>query len=429
MGSDTGFISIKEVDELINNNPIKTNFMLRHIKQIFEAHERFDITDVYIYDICPPFGEWALVSSKNTGELFLVCADNENTMYSLLATSDSNALFDGELRCVNVSWICNHRLLVFYKHYLVSNTYQQVIVRYESSSEFRIYEGEIVVLSESFGCRDEIFDCEHIYTCLTTGDMISELDIDFADWLSKRKPDGSCFRLTSDTSSSSSDERDNAYITAPGEPHIACVLLLDTSASMEGEAIAELNKAVCDFKEQVCMDEIAKKRVDVAIVEFNDTTRIVQDFAPLTQLQSITLSAKGDCSMGNGIDVAIDMVKNRNRFYNELGVPCYKPYIVMISMGAPTDDISSAMQKIAEEENKGTYGKGKLKFWALGISGYDTEVLRSLTRRCFALTEINFIGFFDWLSEDMAIIGPSFCDQKEDLPLLPVDVKVMPDEW
>lgn len=198
---------------------------------------------------------------------------------------------------------------------------------------------------------------------------------------------------------------------------------------MDGKAITELNNAVRVFIEQVCMDEIAKKRVDVAIVEFNDTTRIVQDFAPLTQLQPITLSAKGDCSMGNGIDVAIDMVKNRNQFYNEIGVPCYKPYIVMISMGAPTDDISSAMQKIAEEENKGTHGKGKLKFWALGISGYDTEVLRSLTRRCFALTEINFIGFFDWLSEDMAIIGPSFCDQKEDLPLLPVDVKVMLDEW
>lgn len=40
-------------------------------------------------------------------------------------------------------------------------------------------------------------------------------------------------------------------IAAPGEPHMACVLLLDTSSSMTGAPISSLNKAINDFKTQL----------------------------------------------------------------------------------------------------------------------------------------------------------------------------------
>ena len=154
-------------------------------------------------------------------------------------------------------------------------------------------------------------------------------------------------------------------IAAPGEPHMACVLLLDTSGSMSGAPIASLNKAINDFKEQTSMDELAQKRVDIAIIEFNDSARVVQDFTPLPQLQPVTLSATGCTAMGAGINLAIDKVKERNRFYNDMGTPCFKPWIFMITDGAPTDDISAARQRILDEESKGSHGK--LKFWAVGV--------------------------------------------------------------
>ena len=55
-------------------------------------------------------------------------------------------------------------------------------------------------------------------------------------------------------------------IAAVNEPHLACVLLLDTSGSM-ARSIDNLNNAINDFKKAVSMDELSKKRVDVAIVE------------------------------------------------------------------------------------------------------------------------------------------------------------------
>lgn len=216
-------------------------------------------------------------------------------------------------------------------------------------------------------------------------------------------------------------------IAAPGEPHMACVLLLDTSSSMIGAPIASLNKAINDFKEQTSMDDLAQKRVDIAIIEFNDTARVVQDFTPLSQMQPVTLSATGCTAMGAGINLAIDKVKERNRFYNDMGTPCFRPWIFMITDGAPTDDISAARQRILDEESKGAHGK--LKFWAVGVPGYNKDVLTSLTKRCIALNEANFKGIFDWLSESMVIISVSRVGENPALSNLPSDAHVIPTDW
>lgn len=219
----------------------------------------------------------------------------------------------------------------------------------------------------------------------------------------------------------------NGGISAPGEPHMACVLLLDTSYSMLGSPIDSLNKAIRDFKEQTSMDELAKKRVDIAIIEFNDTARVVQEFTPLCQMQPITLSASGCTAMGAGINLAIDKVKERNHFYNDMGTPCFKPWIFMITDGLPTDDISAARQRILDEESKGAHGK--LKFWAVGVPGYDKETITSLTKRCIALDEANFNGIFNWLSDSMVTISVSRVGEDPALSNLPSGAQVIPSDW
>ena len=40
-------------------------------------------------------------------------------------------------------------------------------------------------------------------------------------------------------------------IAAPNEAHMACVLLIDTSSSMQGEPINSLNRALHDFKDKL----------------------------------------------------------------------------------------------------------------------------------------------------------------------------------
>ncbi len=221
---------------------------------------------------------------------------------------------------------------------------------------------------------------------------------------------------------------------APGEPHLACVLLLDTSSSMSGSPIDSLNDAVNTFKESTCADELSKKRVDVAIVEFNSEARVVQPFMPVGRMEPVRLQANGMTSMGSGINLAIDLVKERNRIYAQMGTPCFAPWIVMITDGAPTDDVSMAAQRIKEEEAKGS--GGKLKFWSVGVPGYSLETLAKLSqkRRIIELESANFQGFFNWLSESMTTISVSQVGDKVKLDELPPDAKVItrndiPDEW
>ena len=98
-------------------------------------------------------------------------------------------------------------------------------------------------------------------------------------------------------------------------------------------------------------------------------------------MEPIVLQASGSTKMADGIKVAIDLVKDRNRFYKKLGTPCYKPWIFMITDGYP--DIDQDMEAVAEririEESKGSYGK--LKFWACGVGQYDKTTMFKLTKR------------------------------------------------
>ena len=213
-------------------------------------------------------------------------------------------------------------------------------------------------------------------------------------------------------------------IEATNQPHLACVLLLDTSGSMRN-CIKNLNDAVRDFKESVCKSEESKERVDVAIVEFNSNVNIVQDFVPITEMQPTNLEATGFTVMGKGINQAIDLVKERNRFYDSLGTPCFKPWIFMITdgypEGEPDSEIQKAKQRIKEEESKGEYGK--LKFFAVAVEGADKSLLNELTSRVIELKEAKFEGIFNWLSDSMTTISVSSPDNESKLGPLPDDAR------
>lgn len=226
---------------------------------------------------------------------------------------------------------------------------------------------------------------------------------------------------------SESTRREEPRVAAPNEPHLACVLLLDTSGSMAGEAIESLNRGVSTFIEQTSMDEMAKKRVDVAIISFDDEPRVEMEFTPISQMQPVHLTAGGCTAMGAAINMAIDKVKERNRFYMSLGTQVYKPWIFMITDGAPTDDITAAAQRIREEESKGK--SGKLKFFALGIRGYDKETLFRLTNRVMELEGTDFSGIFNWLSESMCAISVSRVGDGVQLGKLPENTHIPPSEW
>jgi len=76
------------------------------------------------------------------------------------------------------------------------------------------------------------------------------------------------------------------------EPRCPCVLLLDTSGSMQGAPIEALSQGLKVFKEDLCKDGLASRRVELAVVTFDSDVKVVQDFVTADQFQPPTLTPR-----------------------------------------------------------------------------------------------------------------------------------------
>src|SRR5215475_7802565 len=85
------------------------------------------------------------------------------------------------------------------------------------------------------------------------------------------------------------------------EARCPCVLLLDTSGSMlKGGRIQALHTGLQTFKAQLLEDSLATRRVEVAIVTFDNTVKVVQDFMTPARFDIPDLKPHGLTAMGQG---------------------------------------------------------------------------------------------------------------------------------
>lgn len=223
-----------------------------------------------------------------------------------------------------------------------------------------------------------------------------------------------------------------ADIAACNEPHMAVLFLLDNSASTSGKPNEELKEGLRTFLKETAQDDLAMKRVDYAVMSFGTTVKTEQDFIPLNKAVETPipeLSANGSQTpMGEAIEKAIQMVRDRCRVYDQIGVPHYQPWIFMITDGKPTDSIENAKALIRQREET-----GRLKFFSVGVNGANMDILKSLSMRTIMATEKDqFKGIFNWLSESMCIVSASRVQDNPQLPNLPegfADARKVPDTW
>ncbi|HAR66700.1 MAG TPA: hypothetical protein DCR55_10865 [Lentisphaeria bacterium] len=205
---------------------------------------------------------------------------------------------------------------------------------------------------------------------------------------------------------------DQIEIANTQQPHCATVLLLDTSHSMTvGGRIDQLNEGIALFHSEVCEDELARKRVDLATVTFGERVEINQPFTPIEQFQPQPLRARGRTPMGAAIRQAIDMVQERKIHYKTLGVDYYRPWIFMLTDGEPTDmrEGSEAWNETVQLIHSGEEDS-KFLFFAVGVGDANMDVLHALSpasRPPLLLMENKFRSMFQWLSKSQTRVSSS----------------------
>ncbi len=195
------------------------------------------------------------------------------------------------------------------------------------------------------------------------------------------------------------------------EPRCPCVLLLDTSASMKGKPIDELNEGLQALRKELLEDELASKRVELAIVSFGPV-RVESDFGTPEFFEPPDLEATGETPMGSAVEHALDMIEERKETYRSNGINYYRPWVFLITDGSPTDawENASHLVKIAEQD-------GSLAFFPVGVQDANMDVLAKLgTRAPLKLDGLRFTDLFVWLSRSLQRVSQSQFGTEVDLP-------------
>jgi len=204
------------------------------------------------------------------------------------------------------------------------------------------------------------------------------------------------------------------------EPRCPCVLLLDTSGSMQGAPLDAMLAGLEAFRFDLAVDPLAARRVEIAVVAFDNRIRVVQDFVPPDRFDIPFLSAEGMTHVGAAIDKALDMVEERKARYRAYDVAYYRPWIFLVTDGEPQGEAPEAVEK-AVARLRDAENRKQVAFFAVGVENANMEALARISvRQPLRLKGLDFREMFVWLSRSMQSVAHSRPDET---------VKLAPTGW
>ena len=124
----------------------------------------------------------------------------------------------------------------------------------------------------------------------------------------------------------------NNYVAREPRP-LPIFILADTSGSMRGEKINELNLALREMLNALNAADDIRGKFQLAVISFGGAVELVQPLADINGLTLTELTASGNTPMGQAFETVAEMIEDRNVVSSR----AYTPTIVLISDGLPTD--------------------------------------------------------------------------------------------
>ena len=138
---------------------------------------------------------------------------------------------------------------------------------------------------------------------------------------------------------------------------------------------------------------------------------VATEFEVASVFEPPWLKALGETPMGAAISTAVELVRLRKEAYRANGIAFYRPWIFLLTDGAPTDEWTNAAAQVKDGEAARAFA-----FFAVGVGGANMEILRQIAvREPLRLKGLKFRSLFQWLSNSMKSISRS--TPGDDVPL------------
>ena len=195
-------------------------------------------------------------------------------------------------------------------------------------------------------------------------------------------------------------------------------IALDTSGSMGGTKIKELNRGVNIFLESILEDEITRYSADIAILTFGGTVEKVLDFGAVEDIKLPKFLARGGTPMGEAVLEALDMLEDRKKQYQKNAVTYWQPWLVLMTDGAATDGEHALPNKVAmaAEKTCDLVKNKKLTLFSIIIEPGTPDELEKFCGKLAPLDGVKFEEFFVWLSQSVSVVSESSPGTRLKLP-------------
>lgn len=179
------------------------------------------------------------------------------------------------------------------------------------------------------------------------------------------------------------------------------IVLADASGSMNADGkLVALNNAIAEMIRTFADEDDGMAEIHVAVIAFGGVSATIH--IPLTcatDVKWIDLTATGRTPLGSAYDLARELIEDRNTVSSR----AYRPTIVLVSDGVPTDDWQPALEAL-----KVSGRASKASRFAMGVgSEVEPEVLKAFLgsdhSRVFQAHEAREIRkFFNWVTMSVA---------------------------
>jgi len=192
---------------------------------------------------------------------------------------------------------------------------------------------------------------------------------------------------------------------------------LDTSGSMMGIPIKQLNMGLQNFVASIKANDDTRNSTDIAIITFGSKVDIVMPFGKISKEKGLP-EIKASTTLtpiGEGILTALELLNARKEGYKEMGIKYFQPWLVVITDGAPQGPNSMQNMELAIKACNELESDDKLVIFNIGVgNGVDFDLLKRLSLKRDEPISINSTDFgklFEFLgSSSSSIVSSGMSD-------------------